>query len=387
MKRFSVGVNYWPINKAMYFWRSFDPGEISEDFARMSDMNLSPIRIFLLWEDFQPEPYRVSVPALERLAETARLADDHGLQLLVTLFTGHMSGANWFPEWMIDTESAGPVRFPLICGKSSVEREAKNPYKSDELKTAQEKLITEVTSVMKGHPALWGWDLGNEPSNAYRPENPEQARTWLQSMVEAIRKEDGKHPITIGLHQEDLEESRGMGPAEVAEFCDLLTMHAYPAYSGWSRNKTDPFFPVYLVELSRWLSGGKEVWMSEFGISTGSDPSSVDEESASHYAADVLEQLRLHGVPGALWWCYGDYAPPIWENPPFREKVHERSFGMIRNDQTPKGIASVLDKADRNASEAKPPLNWVDLDPESYWADPGFHIRRLYRNFLDHRLG
>lgn len=381
MKPFSIGINYWPVREAMHMWRDFDPGEIAEDFARLADIGLSPVRIFLLWEDFQPDPLRVNLKTLDRLAETARLASDCGIQLWATLFTGHMSGANWFPEWMVEPAESGPDRFPIVTGSASHSRKPKNPYEDAAVRMAQKHLIREAASVLRGHPALWGWDLGNEPSNCYQPGNREQGRIWLREMVAEIRKIDNR-PVTLGSHQEDLEQDRCMGPEEIAEFCDCITMHAYPAYSAWARNKTDPVFPLFLTELTRRLSGGRDVWMSEFGISTGTDPSSVDEESAARYAAEALELLRKAGVPGALWWCFGDYAPGLWTETPFREKIHERSFGIFRDDLTPKPIVAVLKNADRTAAEAKPSLDWFDPDPVEYWENPAEHIERLYRKFI-----
>jgi endo-1,4-beta-mannosidase len=366
----------------MYFWREFDPGEVSDDLARMAEIGLSPVRIFLLWEDFQPEPWRSEPKVLNRLADFARLANDHGIGLWVTLFTGHMSGANWLPGWMIEPVASPDVRFPVVTGSTSFPYRAKNPYGNPELISAQKILIREVSSVLRGHPALWGWDLGNEPSNVFYPAGHEQGRRWLGEMVGEIRKNDSR-PVTLGLHQEDLEEDRGMGPADVAECCELITMHAYPAYSGWARGKTDPLFAPYLAELTRWLSGGREVWVSEFGISTGKDPTSADEESAAVYAGEVLESLRRRGFPGALWWCFGDYSEKLWGTVPFREKVHERFFGAFRNDLTPKAVVQVLNDASRKAEIYRPLPDWIDLKPDDYWKDPAQHIKRLYKKFIN----
>ena len=381
IKNFSIGVNYWPVRKAMYFWRQFDPGEIRDDMALMADTGLSPVRIFLLWEDFQPQAERMNMTALNRLAETARIADDHKIKLWVTLFTGHMSGFNWLPEWMIDPQRAGDVEFPVINGFTAYPFSLKNPYSNPVLQAAQKYHVREVTAVLRGHPALWGWDLGNAPSNCYRSEDQEQGRAWLQEMVAEIRRADNR-PVTLGLQQADLEEQRGMGPADVAECCDLITMQVYPVYAPWARSKTDPLFPLYLAELTRWLSGGRDVWLAGFGISTGTDPLSVDEESAAVYAGEALEKLRLNGVRGALWGCFGDYASGLWGKPPFNEKVHERSLGLFRSDLSPKEVVAVLKRADRTAMESKPPFDWIDLGPEDYWERPAEHIIRLYRRFL-----
>jgi endo-1,4-beta-mannosidase len=53
---FVLGVNYWPRRKAMYWWSAFDAGEVRDEFALIRALGLSLVRIFLLWDDFQPAP-------------------------------------------------------------------------------------------------------------------------------------------------------------------------------------------------------------------------------------------------------------------------------------------------------------------------------------------
>ena len=43
---FVLGVNYWPRCKAMYWWTSFDPGEVREEFALIRELGLDLVRIF-----------------------------------------------------------------------------------------------------------------------------------------------------------------------------------------------------------------------------------------------------------------------------------------------------------------------------------------------------
>ena len=42
---FTLGVNYWPRRKAMYWWSNFDRGEVREEFAIIRDCGLSLVRI------------------------------------------------------------------------------------------------------------------------------------------------------------------------------------------------------------------------------------------------------------------------------------------------------------------------------------------------------
>jgi endo-1,4-beta-mannosidase len=85
----------------MGWWSSFDPAEVEADFARIAACGLDSVRMFLSWEDFQPTPVRVDGEMLARLVVVADLAAGLGLQLIPTLFTGHMSGVNWIPPWAL----------------------------------------------------------------------------------------------------------------------------------------------------------------------------------------------------------------------------------------------------------------------------------------------
>lgn len=93
---FLMGVNYWPRAKAMFFWRGSDAGG-AEEFAMIRELHLTHVRLFLLWESFQPDPKSVSSKRLRRNLRRRDIAADLNLKLQPTFFTGHMSGPNWMP--------------------------------------------------------------------------------------------------------------------------------------------------------------------------------------------------------------------------------------------------------------------------------------------------
>ena len=114
MTRYDVGINYWPARTGMRWWREFRADEFARDARKIAESGATSVRVFLLWEDFQPRPDRISDEALGHLVTVAGIADANGLSLIPTLFTGHMSGANWIPRWA--TETGEPGRFPIVCG-------------------------------------------------------------------------------------------------------------------------------------------------------------------------------------------------------------------------------------------------------------------------------
>ncbi len=91
---FILGVNYWPRKKAMYWWKDFEHAEVESEFAEIAALKLQVVRIFLLWEDFQPKSDRVSDRALSDLGTVLDVAHALGIKVMPTFFTGHMSGIN-----------------------------------------------------------------------------------------------------------------------------------------------------------------------------------------------------------------------------------------------------------------------------------------------------
>src|SRR6476661_1852521 len=105
---FLLGVNYWPRRKAMFWWSDFDAGEVREEFAMIRAIGLSYVRIFLLWESVQPNPRHIDSGALSNLRTVGDIAAELGLKIQPTFFTGHMSGPNWAPPWLLDPNT--PLR-------------------------------------------------------------------------------------------------------------------------------------------------------------------------------------------------------------------------------------------------------------------------------------
>ncbi|MEP7059325.1 MAG: beta-galactosidase [Actinomycetota bacterium] len=383
---FRLGVNYWPARTAMHWWHRFDPEEVSRDFQLMRSARMDSVRLFLRWEDFQPAPGDVDREMLERLVGVADIAERAGMSIMPTLFTGHMSGVNWLPGWAL----GGPTpeaRFRIVSAGAVVEGGASRHWFTDpEVGAAQALLASEAANALRGHPALLAWDLGNENSNVIRSLDHDPARRWLWDMTSGIHRSDPDVPITIGLHMEDLEEDRGIGPAEAAEVCDFITMHGYPIYARWARGATDEHLVPFLAHISRWLSDGADVWFTEFGLPTrtedDADPRLVEEESAARYTAQVLDGLREAGCMGAMVWCFADYDPANWSAPPLDDAMHERSFGLWRADGSEKpAVGEIATRAGQPRLSA-PDDTWIDIDPASYWARPDVELPRLYERYV-----
>jgi endo-1,4-beta-mannosidase len=378
----------------MGWWTDFDRTEVADDFALIAASGLDSIRLFLTWADFQPAADEVERRMLDRLIAVADLAAGAGLAVVPTLFTGHMSGVNWIPAWALGGTDRDD-RFRVVSDGRVTGSALRNWYSDPVIVRAQTSLATETARALAGHEAVWLWDLGNENSNCVIPPTRSSAREWLRQIVSSIRTADPEARVTVGLHMEDLENDRVLGPREASEACDVLSMHGYPIYARWADGPTDEQLLPFLADVTRWLAGGCDVLFAEFGLPTyrRGDPageairrrdasSLVEEQAAAAYTERALEALQRAGCVGAMLWCYSDYDPAIWEDPPLDLAVHERSFGLWRADGSPKPSVAVVEAfagARRLAAPGDYP--WIDLEPEEFLVEPNVALPRLYARY------
>jgi endo-1,4-beta-mannosidase len=373
----------------MSWWSNFDRAEVAADFARIAACGLDSVRVFLTWEDFQPAPNEVDREMLERLVAVADLAGEVGLAVIPTLFTGHMSGVNWIPAWALGGSDGDP-RFRVVSRGTVARTGLRNWYSDPEIGAAQALLAAEAAAALAGHEAVWVWDLGNENSNCVIPPTRESARAWLARVTAAVRGADEAALVTVGLHMEDLEEDRQIGPREVSDSCDLVSMHGYPIYARWADGPTDDQLLPFLAEVTRWLGDGRDVLFTEFGLPTYRRRGPVErrpallveEDDAAAYTARALEALRRAGCLGAMLWCYSDYDPALWDSPPLDLAPHERTFGLWRVDGSPKpSVAAVAALVGAERCDGGHTDVWIDIDRCEFLRDPRAQLPRLYRRY------
>ncbi len=223
---FPLGVNYWPRRKAMYWWRDFERDEVAEEFDLIAALGLRLVRIFLLWEDFQPTPESVSEAALADLETVCDVAAERDLRLDVTFFTGHMSGPNWAPPWLLGGKQPVPEDRQVVSGSNLDAGPYRNPYTDPLALDAAERLLRAVVGRLAGHPGVWAWNLGNEPDNFALPHSDEAGAAWCRRMFAAIAELDPERHRTVGLHSPSLTTRNHLRADQVFAEADFAVMHA-----------------------------------------------------------------------------------------------------------------------------------------------------------------
>lgn len=398
-----LGVNYWPRRKAMYWWADFDAGEVREEFASIRELGLTHVRIFLLWESFQPSPDQISAAAVGHLRTVCDIAAETGLLVQVTFFTGHMSGPNWSPDWLLDPKRPlRPDDRQLVglahpggatCGVHDI-------YTTPWVLKAEDLLLRAICLELRDHPAVWAWSLGNEPDLFCQPSDAPTGRAWVRRRRATISAIDPHRPVLIGLYTASLERDVGLRLDDIALETDISVMHAYSIYSSLAREPLDPDFVPFAAALASTLAG-RPVLFEEFGVNTQTPDGPSDwrdlqlpngrrrrayfasEDDAAAYHAAVLPRLVRVGSLGAFVWCYSDYNPSLWAQPPCDYQIHERHFGLFRGDGTPKPSAKVISDFARTEPKVIAPERVVSLpvSADDYYADPARYLTDLYARF------
>jgi endo-1,4-beta-mannosidase len=397
---FLQGINYWPIHKAMYWWKNFDPVEVDRDFRLLQQHSFGLVRLFLTWEDFQPRPDRISDTALQHLALSLDIAAARGLKVMPTFFCGHMSGVNWMPAWML-AEHSEPQPFDIYAGGVTYkDRGLRDCYTDGEVISAQACQIAAVCDHIHGHEALFGYDLGNENSNFAIPPNRDAACRWLEIMTSTIHQHSPGYSVTIGMHSEDLEQDRRMWPQDAGYYCDYLSMHGYPSYLSWIRDPFDAHALAFLATITEWL-GGKPVLLEEFGAPTcrsnrEREEASVlslyplfNEEQARDFYCQSVDLLQQEHCLGAIAWCFADYHPRLWDRPPLDRRIHERYFGLFRSDHSAKPAIEAF-HAQRQYIPAQSPLEvrhpWLrNCVRDDFYTNPIGHLSAMYDQYRLHK--
>lgn len=339
---FVVGANYWASHAGTMMWRDWRPDIVNRDLASLSEAGLQVLRVFPLWPDFQPltllrggggraHEYRhgeaplpddecgragMSAEMMERFAQFLDLAHKHDFRLIIGLLTGWMSGRLHVP--------------PALEGLNVLTDPAAMRWEL--------RFVRHFVSRFKDHPAVAGWDLGNE-CNCMAGADREQAYAWTAAIADAIRVADPAHPVVSGMHS--LTPTGNWAIEDQAELTDVLTTHPYPAFT--PHCDQDPVDTVrtllHSTAESRFYAdiGGRPCVCQEIGTL---GPVMGSEEAAARFARACLFSLWAHDCHGFLWWCAFDQANLL--HAPYDWNQMERELGLLRVDGAQKPVLGVL---------------------------------------------
>lgn len=357
--RFAIGANYWASHAGLAMWRDWRPEAVEEDFRFLRREGLRFLRVFPLWPDFQPitllrggngAPIEVrhgesplpddgctkcglSEEMLERFIVMADLAECHGLDLVVGLVTGWMSGRLFVPPAL---EGVNVITSPLAL-------------------MWQVRFVQGFVGRLQSHPAIKAWDLGNE-CNAMGQATREESWVWTHALTSAIRAADPTRPVISGMHSLSVDPAEPWAIRDQGELTDFLTTHPYPLFTPHChREPLDTMRPILHGTAETCLYsdlGGKPAFVEEFG---NLGPMVCGASESAGFARAALASLWAHDGRAAFWWCAFDqlsldYAPYDWT-------ALERELGLATENRRPKAVMREF----QAFSEGLPGLPFADL--------------------------
>lgn len=182
--RFLLGANYYPIDRERQSWGEWYAADPAEDFAAMSAMGMSLVRVFFSWRMFEPQVGQYDDDTFERLDRLVASAKRNGLALIVALFA--------------EDEVAELLALPWRQGRSVVT--------DDYMLQRAIQVAQRVGTRYRGERAILGWDLLS-PALAADLDSPERFSVWFGSTVEALREAGAEQMVGVGVDAETLLET------------------------------------------------------------------------------------------------------------------------------------------------------------------------------------
>ncbi len=302
---FVLGVNYWPRRSSLDMYREMNLDEVGQDLEEVKNLGFNAVRMFVLLRDFVDENGDLDERRIEFLKKVDEKAAQLGLALYPTLLTIHMSGRNW--------------------GCPFIKRSLYSLESLDVMQVVLAKLVNELKNLR----SVKGWVLCNELSLVEEPPSAESYRALVRSLALVVKALDESRPLGLG---DLIPFVPGTDPESLNTLpIDFVDLHVYNYDNDEVRQS---LFPSALASL--FLAEGKTVIVEELGCSSAL----FDEESRARFVNVVLHSLLSNGVSGAFVWCFADY-PPEKEHL-FEDHPHELRFGVLREDGSPKPVASII---------------------------------------------
>jgi len=376
--RFSTGVDYWPQRTSLAMWRRFDAGEIAEDFARIAALGIDAVRVFALWDDFQPQPDAAAPEMLDHLAALANAAHDAGVQVVPVLFCGELARNIRLPPW---ARSARGVR-DLFTGS---------------LLEAQLVLARAAGARLREHPALRAWDIGHEFTRLWQPSRT-RARTgdhtpqllsestvaeWSRRLTDTL-KSASSIGTTAGVFAADLTEDHGVRLGSLCAPFAFASIQARGPDLTFARNRLDPEAVPFLAMLTAAFTH-QAVAVTAFGHVTcrpdtfSTDHPCLSEDENARFCTAVLERLHADGRLGASWWCWADAAH---DDVAFALAPHEGAYGLIRADGSEKPVAAAIAAFARRGLQVVAAADMPVISADYYYRTLPSSTATLYQAYL-----
>ncbi|MFX0558265.1 glycoside hydrolase family 2 TIM barrel-domain containing protein [Maribacter sp. CXY002] len=276
------GVNYYPQKHPWdMYGEYFDSTVVATDFKTIKDMGLNTVRLFVPYEAFGKN--FVDSEKLSQVESTLDIAQNNSLKAIVTLFDFY--GNYDITDWTLTHRHAETV-----------------------------------VNTLKNHPALFAWDIKNEPDLDFATRGKKRVTSWLKEMIIQVKTWDQENIITIGWSSTE-------GAENLVDEVDLVSFHYYLKPSN---------FKSALNHLKSTLPKNKPLMLQEYGTSSYVGLWSLfigKEDKQEVYFKEMQNSINEEGLPFIFWTLYDFEEIPssVVGHLPWR-KTPQKYFGCIDKD-------------------------------------------------------
>ena len=264
-----LGVNYYRPDTgwAPQVWKQFNAETTRKDFARMKELGVNCVRIFLTFHSFYSDPGVLKQEGLEKFDQFLAIAEEAGIYVHPT-GPDHWEGPpNWRPVAIADDRTlqnietfwklfAARYRGRNVIFAYDLRNEPHVPWNNEILVPPWNEWLRKKYGSVAKLKQSWGatneWSLGQIALPIGKEESRRRtlldfqnfrediADEWTRRQAAAIKAADPNALTTVGFLQTSvptrfwggIDDYTGYRAARQAKFLDFLEIHFYPSERG-----------------------------------------------------------------------------------------------------------------------------------------------------------
>ena len=284
--RHRFGVNYVPSRNWYYCYNDWDRDSICRDLDAVAALYADHVRIMVIWPWFQPNPTFLSERHLDHLEEILTIAAQCGLDVLVTLYTGWLSGYHLNPPYL----------------------ENEPFYTSPEWAKVQALLLEGIAGRMQGHENFMGFDIGNEINCNWQAE-PEEGDAWMQRVLNQMHALCPGHVHVNGVDHAPWFTENTFSPQALVAQQAIVPIHCWSFWThagNFGKPLDDPYTRLMAGMAALVRSYGqspqKPIWVEEFGVCS----EEMSETDIPHWLEKSVTSALEQGISWFTWWSSHD---------------------------------------------------------------------------------
>jgi endo-1,4-beta-mannosidase len=284
--RHRFGVNYVPSRNWYYCYNDWERDSICRDLDAVADLGADHVRVMLIWPWFQPNPTALSGRHLDYLEQLLDIAAERGLDVLVTLYTGWLSGYHFNPPFL----------------------ENEPFYTSPEWAKVQDFLLDGVAERMQRHGNFLGFDLGNE-INCNWQAAPADGDAWMRRVLGRMQALCPGRVHVNGVDHAPWFTENTFSPRALVAQQAIVPIHCWSFWTQagkYGGPLDDPYTRLMAgmaaLVRSHGQSPQKPIWVEEFGVCSEEMP----EADIPRWLEKALTSALEQGVSWFTWWASHD---------------------------------------------------------------------------------